>query len=124
MYILIAEDESRSAQLLNQLVRSFWSGPLEIATVGSVNETISATQVRHPYLLLLDIELGGHSGFDALEKIQHRQFPFVVISASKEYAFQTYQLGGSGYVLKPVSKEDLYAVLRRLPVFKGQAIEI
>jgi CheY-like chemotaxis protein len=123
MHILIAEDKSRSAQLLNQLVRSFGPQPLEITTVGSVKEAISSVQSRPPDLLLLDKKLRSRSGFDVLEKIENRRFPFVVISASREYAYQTFQLGSSGYVLRPVSKEDLYAVLGRLPGFRNPAFE-
>ena len=121
MHILIAEDEHRSALLLEGLVQHFFSAPLDISRVASVKEAISSVQNRPPDLLLLDIELRGRSGFDVLEKIENRRFPFVVISASREYAYQTFQLGGSGYVLKPVSKEDLYAVLERLPGFRNPA---
>lgn len=50
MHILLAEDESRSAQLLNQLVRGFGPQQLEITTLGSVKEAISAVQIRQPDL--------------------------------------------------------------------------
>lgn len=121
MHILIAEDEPRSLLLLKSLLQDFFSFQVEISSARTVKEAVSSIQFCPPDLLFLDMQLGNQSGFDVLEKIQERRFHFVVVSASREFAYETIQLGGSGYLLKPISKEDLFSVLHRLLVAMGKS---
>lgn len=115
MQILIVDDEPRSAHLLKELVQKFYQNDVNVAIANTSEEAIIFLQNKQLDLLLLDVELNGRSAFDLLDKIKNRDFPFIITSASRAFAFQTFEYGGSGYLLKPLHAPDLNAALERLP---------
>lgn len=112
--ILIVDDEEYSILLMESLIRKHYPGIKNIVSLHKVNEALIYLQSNSIDILLLDIELKGSSGFDLLDKIPQRDFEFICLSASKEYAFKTFEYGGAGYLLKPVNGEELVVVLDRV----------
>ncbi|RTE11214.1 response regulator [Paenibacillus whitsoniae] len=71
-----------------------------------------------PDVVITDIQMPGMNGLDLIERL-HQSSPgvsFIVLSGYNEfeYARQALRFGVSDYLLKPVDKQELYAILARL----------
>lgn len=66
-------------------------------------------------LLFLDIYMPGLNGIETAENIHNRypELKIVFISSSKDHYPQAYEVFAFNYILKPIGKERLYAVLDR-----------
>lgn len=67
-------------------------------------------------LILMDINLGNSNGFDTAVKIReiNPQVPIAFLTASREYAVESYDVGAVAYLLKPVKEEKLFALFAKL----------
>lgn len=122
MHILIADDEPRSALLLQKLVASILPGNQPAGILHSYHDLLPALKLQTPDLLFLDVVLHGRSAFDLLDKIPDRPFPVVITSASSEYAFKAFEYGMSGYLLKPINADDLFRIFKRRNLLHPQTI--
>jgi CheY-like chemotaxis protein len=68
--------------------------------------------LKHPDLILLDLNLPGKSGFEVLESIRNQttfpDVPVVVVSSSMDCddIAQVYERSGNAYVTKPADPDD------------------
>jgi two-component system, NarL family, invasion response regulator UvrY len=67
-------------------------------------QALDAIQSLAPQIVLLDLNLGVHSGFELLTAMQKRQLPVraipVTMSAQPRHVAQALRLGAAGYILK------------------------
>ena len=109
--MLIVDDERPSGVMLQLLLQKY--DPL--LTVAGITYNVAAADrfLAHEGvdLVFLDIQLKGESGFDLLDKNPSLRFRFITLSAVKDHAYKTFEYGGSGYLLKPVNREELEKVL-------------
>ena len=83
-----------------------------------------------PDLILLDLNMPRKDGREALREIKAdphlRQIPIVVLTTSKaeEDIFHSYDLGGSGFITKPVTFEGLAEVIRTLDKYWFKVIAL
>lgn len=79
-------------------------------------------------MVLLDINMPRSNGFDTLKKVRaDREFkdvPVIMLSASDDAAdmFEAFDLGASGYIVKPFKADEFFAALTNLPDVKYQLI--
>ncbi len=79
-------------------------------------------------MVLLDIKMPRSDGFETLKKIRaDREFkdvPVIMLSASDDAAdmFEAFDLGASGYIVKPFKADEFFAALTNLPQIKYQLI--
>jgi len=66
-----------------------------------------------PDLVFLDIDLGTHTGFDLLARV-NTGFKVIFITAHDEYAIRAFEVNALDYLLKPVWPDRLGACIRRL----------
>lgn len=66
-------------------------------------------------LLLLDIEMGRQNGMDLAKELRSRgdMLPVVFVTGYSDYMNDGYEVEALHYLLKPVSREKLFAVLDR-----------
>jgi AmiR/NasT family two-component response regulator len=106
--ILVADDEHLMATGLATGLRS-----LDFTVVGPVSDGESACETCREAdvdMALLDIRMPGMDGLTAAAQIwEERQIPSVIISAYSDdrYLARAQQIGVYGYLLKPVSTENL-----------------
>jgi DNA-binding LytR/AlgR family response regulator len=112
--ILAVDDEGPALDELSYLLRSS-------DMVGGVFVARSATDALRQLrdgtfdVILLDIQMPGLDGLE-LARILSRfvEPPAVVfVTAHEEHALEAFDVGASGYLLKPVDRERLERVLRR-----------
>ncbi|HEU4531073.1 MAG TPA: LytTR family DNA-binding domain-containing protein [Steroidobacteraceae bacterium] len=111
---LIVDDEAPARQWL----RSLCSKHPQLHVIGECSNAADAAQrlrTTQVDLLLLDIRLGPHNGFQVLEHVPPNVTPLVVIvTAFDEYAVRAFEKNAVDYLLKPVSEERFRASLDRV----------
>jgi len=110
--VLVADDERLARQRLVRLL-----GEMEDVTVcaecASADEVLAAVKREDVDLALLDIEMPGMTGMEALAVLGPRA-PFVVFcTAHANYAVEAYDRGAVDYVLKPIDPERLRKAIER-----------
>ncbi len=80
-------------------------------------------------IVLLDINMPRVSGFETLKKIradaEFKDVPVIMLSASDDESdmFEAFDLGASGYVVKPFKADEFFAALTNLPQIKYQLVQ-
>ena len=119
--VLIADDEIKVSQLVFHLIH--WE-ELGMEVIGIVNDGVEAYEIiveKQPDIVITDIRMPGMDGIELVEKtIRELEFGkkvfFVIISGYSqfEYAQQAVKLGVEDYLLKPIKKKELGAVLHKI----------
>jgi CheY-like chemotaxis protein len=109
MRILIVEDEGLLTISIDRWLKSFGYDIQDIVT--SAQDAIKSAEKQKPDLILMDILLQGEmDGIMAVEAIHKREYvPVIYLTACHD--IETIQRANktkhSGYMQKPVSKDDL-----------------
>jgi DNA-binding NarL/FixJ family response regulator len=114
--ILIADDH----ELLRRGLRQILAEAIPKLVVGEASDaqqTLEAAGKQKWDLVLLDINMPGRSGLEALQDLKqlHPDLPVIVLSAfpEKDYALRAFKLGASGYVSKESASGELVAAVRK-----------
>jgi DNA-binding NarL/FixJ family response regulator len=108
--ILIADD--------HKLIRETWTYILDsdprfqvIAECGDAEEAVELAKLKHPDVVLMDINMAPFSGLEATQKIRKISPASRIIGVSMHsqpaYAKKMLQMGARGYVTKNSSKEEM-----------------
>ena len=82
-----------------------------------------------PGLILLDLNMPKKDGREALEEIKAepnlKRIPIVVLTTSKaeEDILSTYDLGVNGFIIKPVTFENLVSILKTVSKYWFEIVE-
>lgn len=81
-----------------------------------IDETLIYTKEAKPDVAWLDIEMPAVSGLELSMQIKKisPQTNIIFVTGHEEFAYKSFQLHASGFVLKPASKEDLIRELENL----------
>lgn len=114
MNIVIIEDEQDAYKRLSKLVKETFEGGTVVAHLDSVH-TAKEWFENHPMpdIVFIDINLGDGTGFDVLNMVKI-DCPFVFTTAYDEYAIEAFQTNSIAYLLKPVTKDDLQSVQKKI----------
>jgi signal transduction histidine kinase len=114
--VLIADDDARSAELLAAYLDG---SPVEVRSVQDGEQALEAARREPPAALLLDIRLPTIDGWAVLRAMKAdpatAHVPVVLVTVVDEPR-RGLALGASGYLVKPVTREDLHDVLRGVGV--------
>ena len=99
------------------------AGEIEvIATGASAEDALALASAQRPDVLILDLELGGRSGLDAIREIKAASpaTRIVIFSAyaGEERVASAFERGADSYVLKGTSSDELVAVVRAVAAGK------
>ncbi len=113
MRILIVEDEELAVKKLTKMLYTI--DPLLIIegvtdSIESSIEWLSSHPV--PDLILMDIELSDGQSFEILKHVKI-QCPVVFTTSYDGPVIKTFHLSESDYLLKPIQKEELAALLAK-----------
>ncbi|MCK5781854.1 MAG: response regulator transcription factor [Flavobacteriales bacterium] len=98
------DDSKVQLKLISGLVNKIPSLNL-IGEYTSAIEARKALKNKKVDLIFLDIEMSVISGFDFLDSLD-KNIQVIIISRKKEYAYDAFKYNVSGFILKPVNKED------------------
>ncbi|RFC54205.1 LytR/AlgR family response regulator transcription factor [Brumimicrobium aurantiacum] len=109
--VIIIDDEGRTRSMLKKMVSST-NFPLKIvAEADSVQSGIDVINEHNPDIVLLDIQMPDGSGFDLLDRLRHRNFEIIFVTAHQEFAIRAIKFSALDYILKPVEIEELESAL-------------
>lgn len=113
---IIIDDEKRARLSLSLLLEEYCPDVNVIATCENLPEGVKAIRKHKPNLVLLDIEMPGHSGLELLDFFDEKEIDFSIIftTAYNEYAIQAFKLSALDYLLKPINAEELVNAIGRL----------
>jgi CheY-like chemotaxis protein len=112
--LLIVEDDVTFAGILRDLSREMGFQSL---VAGTADEALKLARQYMPSAVVLDVGLPDQSGLAVLDRlkrdVQTRHIPIHVVSGG-DNAQTALSLGAVGYLLKPVKREELADVLKKL----------
>ena len=123
--IVVIEDDRRSLDLM----AAYLSGAaITVVTARNGQSGLDAVRRDHPSAVLLDIRMPGIDGWEVLRALkddpQTSDIPVIVVSIVDERS-RGAALGAAGYLVKPVSRDDLLGALTAigLPVAADDPVE-
>ncbi len=98
---LIIDDEIKGTKVLEHLLKEF----TDIHIMGlctDAEQAIAMINEHKPQLILLDINMPKYNGFEILDKISHKDYKVIFVTAYNEYALKAFNYSAIDYLLKPV----------------------
>lgn len=110
--VLIVDDEPEARSLLRFLLEGIENLKV-VAEVGNVEKALYHLVDDLPNLIFLDINMPGRTGMDFTELLRKRniEVPIVFVSAHEEYAIRSIRNGVYDFLLKPVDRNELKALV-------------
>ena len=114
--ILIVEDNEKNLKLVRDVLQVKGYATLE---AGTAEDGIKIARDRMPNLILMDIQLPGMSGIEALKALRAEPataaIPVVAITASvmQQDRQQIMSAGFDGFIEKPVNLKNLLATVEQ-----------
>lgn len=114
--ILIIEDNNQNLELVRDILQAKGHRTLE---AGTAEHGLEIARAQAPDLILMDIQLPGMSGIEALEVLRGdpatAAFPVVAITASVMMADreQIMRAGFDGFIEKPITVRSFLEVVER-----------
>ena len=113
--VLIVDDEPLARARLARQLQDLPQCQL-LGEAAHVQEALAQVQALDPDLILLDIEMPGESGLDLARQLSARAHPPAMIfcTAHDEFALPAFATAAAGYLLKPVSRDQLAEAINRV----------
>jgi two-component system cell cycle response regulator DivK len=114
--ILIVEDNEKNLKLVRDVLQV---KGYETVEAGTAEDGIKLARERKPALVLMDIQLPGMNGIDALKALRADQqtaaIPVVAITASvmQQDRQQIMKAGFDGFIEKPVNLKNLLETVQQ-----------
>ena len=118
MNIAICDDDQQSCEILNIMLKEYASKKgitdFSVSIFTDGNDLLDAIQEYKSFdICILDIVMPAVSGIDLGVKLRDSGYNGLIIylTASKDYALDSYKVKAFNYILKPVVPENLYSTL-------------
>ena len=115
--VLIADDHSLIRQGLKQILE-LENDIVVVAQASNGSEAIQLAREYKPDVILMDINMPGINGLQAIMEIKNEKIPsriiVLTIHEDREYLFKTLQMGAEGYVLKDAEPKVLLEAIRNV----------
>lgn len=113
---LVIDDEPAARRLMKSLLQDHTDVVEVIGEAGTGSEAIQLIEQLHPDLVFLDIQMPDLTGFEVLERLQHK--PNVIFTtAYEQYAIKAFDNFSVDYLLKPIKEERLEKSMAKLKQF-------
>lgn len=117
MKILLIDDDYNMVEVLRNLFDWDKLGFERVLTAYNIPGAKQLVEAENPGIIVCDIELPGESGLDFLEWLRgisfDGEFLFLTCHENFHFATRALELGASGYITKPVSRETLRVALEK-----------
>lgn len=113
MKILVCDDEPLARERLSRMVQE--AGHTVVAQATNGVEALEAVRIFQPDVLFLDVRMPEMDGLRCAEALMRLESPPAVIfvTAFDQHAIDAFRTQAIGYLLKPVSRDDLQSALNR-----------
>jgi len=116
MRAIIIDDEKRARMNLSMLLEEYCPQVEVVNDCENLPEGVKAIRRLQPDLVLLDIEMPGHSGLELLDFFDENEVDFSIVftTAYNEFAIQAFKLSAIDYLLKPINPDELVTAVQRV----------
>lgn len=126
--VLVVDDEQHVVDHIVRIIEREAPGEFAVVgTAGSGRQALELAPSLAPEIVLLDVRMPGLSGLDTVREFQRRgsQAAFVLSTAYERFdiAREALELGITGYLLKPATREALIQGLRNAGTLLDQRNE-
>ena len=104
---IIVEDESVSRAILQKYLGKYCPNVEVLAEADNIEDALTLIKKHAPDLVFLDVEMPYGNAFDLLDRVGHRTFETVFVTAYDHYAIEALNSHASYYLLKPISIDEL-----------------
>lgn len=111
---ILIDDESKARENLKLLLKEYAEDCTIIGEASSLSDGVAMVEELQPDLLFLDIQMQDSTGFDLLDKLGHREFDLIFVTAHNEFALQAFRYSAIDYLLKPIDIPQLEEALERV----------
>jgi len=111
---LIIDDEPDCIVFLAKIIKTYCPYIEISGSATTVPDGINEILKTNPDLVLLDVEMSPGTGFDILNKLPHRNFKIIFITAHNDYAIQAFRYSAVDYILKPIDITDLISAIDKV----------
>ena len=116
--LLIADDEWVECEALEQMVRMNFPSVTLLPSVTDGIALVEAVRSSHPDLAVVDINMPGLNGLDALEILRAGNPGMEILMHTAyndfDYVRRALKMGAADYLVKPVFEDDFVEVVRRV----------
>lgn len=114
--VLIADEDPKSR---DELARVLESAGYDIIQVASGEEALQAVRETKPSIVLLEIPLGGLSGYEVCRTLREeaRETPVVFVSGARTESYDRVAgllVGADDYIVKPYAPDELLTRVRQI----------
>lgn len=113
--VLIADDHTMVRHGLKQILE-LENDIIVVAQAPNGDEAIRLAKEHSPDVILMDINMPGKNGLQAIKEMKDYDMPSKIIvltlHSDKEYLFKTIEMGAEGYVLKDAEPDILVDAIR------------
>ncbi len=110
---VIIDDEMHCITALQWLLKRQDVSVQVLATFTNPVEGKAYIEANELDLLFLDVHMPGLTGLELLEGIPDPDFDVIFTTAFDKYALAAFKLNALDYLLKPIEKDDIEAVLKK-----------
>jgi two-component system, LytTR family, response regulator len=114
MSAVIIDDEPKAIAMMRSLIAEYCPNICVVADAGRLETAIEVLNTLRPQLVFLDVDLTGATGFDLLERIEHRSFHVILVTAHPEFAVKAFRYSVIDYIMKPVDEEELKQAVQKV----------
>lgn len=113
---IVIDDEPAARRLMKNLLQEYSQVVSIIAEAGNGREAIQKIEELKPDLIFLDIQMPDLTGFEVLEKLQHKP-NIIFTTAYEQYAIKAFETFSIDYLLKPIKEDRLGQSIDKLKQF-------
>lgn len=115
--ILICDDEGIVRESLQFMIRKFFGAECEIECARNGRTAIELTETFHPDIVVMDIQMPGINGIEAMREIrrENKNIIFIVLTAYDrfEYTQKSIDIGVFSFLTKPINRDVLCDTLNK-----------
>ncbi|HUR66181.1 MAG TPA: LytTR family DNA-binding domain-containing protein [Chitinophagaceae bacterium] len=120
---IIIDDEPAARRLMKSLLEEHTSVVEIIGEAGNGVEALEKIESLLPDLIFLDIQMPDLTGFEVIEKLQHKP-NIIFTTAYEQYAIKAFETFSIDYLLKPIKEERLAQSIAKLKQFGKAGLTI
>ncbi len=113
---IVIDDEPAARRLMKNLLLEHADAVEVIGEAGNGREAIEKIELLKPDLIFLDIQMPDLTGFEVIEKLQHKP-NIIFTTAYEQYAIKAFETFSIDYLLKPIKEERLNHSIQKLKQF-------
>lgn len=111
--VLIVDDEEYARKQNKSLCENYFNTSKYIYEANNIELAKTIILEESIDILLLDIDLGSHTGFDLINELTDIQFQIIFITGFNDMAIRAFRANALDYILKPIDSNIFYQALEK-----------